>query len=517
MGGTDSGLAFGTFSESKRDGTGDPRSKFEIRLTRFGDFVMAVLAELNTSSKVVLDAQKLLNKARRQSRVKEDGAFDNAMLVAIKDFQEDSGLKSTGILDTALMAILKKAAQIDVPKWEIKLGSKIYLFTEGEYRRLVERTAKELEPGMRQLKWAVEDARMLWDHHNDLKNDQYIVSWCIELYAGADLPKQGLLKSAEKAVAEAEKALKGRDLRKFPHLFKSAAKKTDAARLAIKKYVKKVQEGGDSIVTGLTFIKGGSFLIVGVIAGPVAASYGAGAIAAGVIAGAGTAATETLATEVGKGVAGTSKGTLSAVKNVLLDGVIGGSIGALVKGKAAEKILKSLVPSVAKRMPKALADRLSKKGLEKFVSNYFKNHGTSILEGILKDTLTMCKSTSSPVTFRSFVDMLVKNVVTAGVFSRFDKAANLKASSALKAMSSKTRDALVKGFGSKPSNKELLDLIEKLIGESAKHGGGQAYDSVYGKLKGGESESKITEMLVKELFNKKMMKRAQELSKAKKR
>mgnify|MGYP001953199322 CR=1 FL=1 len=48
---------------------------------------MAALAEPNTSSEVVLEAQKLLNKAALQSRAPEDGAFDKTTLAAIKQYQ----------------------------------------------------------------------------------------------------------------------------------------------------------------------------------------------------------------------------------------------------------------------------------------------------------------------------------------------------------------------------------------------------------------------------------------------
>ena len=60
---------------------------------------MAVLAEPNTSSEIVLEAQKLLNKAALQSRAPEDGAFDKSTVAALKAFQSESGLSATGVLD----------------------------------------------------------------------------------------------------------------------------------------------------------------------------------------------------------------------------------------------------------------------------------------------------------------------------------------------------------------------------------------------------------------------------------
>ena len=76
---------------------------------------MPVLAEPNTSSQVVLDAQKLLNKSALQSRAPENGAFDKSTVAAIKQFQIESGLRPTGVLDDALMKVLKSAASKPAP------------------------------------------------------------------------------------------------------------------------------------------------------------------------------------------------------------------------------------------------------------------------------------------------------------------------------------------------------------------------------------------------------------------
>jgi hypothetical protein len=48
---------------------------------------MPVLAEPNTSSAVVLEAQKLLNKSALQSRAPENGAFDKATLQPSSNFR----------------------------------------------------------------------------------------------------------------------------------------------------------------------------------------------------------------------------------------------------------------------------------------------------------------------------------------------------------------------------------------------------------------------------------------------
>ncbi|MDZ4134423.1 MAG: peptidoglycan-binding domain-containing protein, partial [Paracoccaceae bacterium] len=143
---------------------------------------MAVLAEPNSSSEIVLEAQKLLNKTARQSRAPENGAFDKNTSAAIKQFQIESGLKPTGVLDSKLMDILRKAATLPPPKYQITIGSKIYLFTQSEYDKLIDKIKGDFKEPMRQMKMAAEDARFYWKFHDELRNDQYIVGWCIEAW-----------------------------------------------------------------------------------------------------------------------------------------------------------------------------------------------------------------------------------------------------------------------------------------------------------------------------------------------
>lgn len=296
----------------------------------------------------MLEAQKLLNKASLQCRAPEDGSFDKSTLSAIKQYQIESGLRPTGVLDKALMENMRKCANKPKPKYQITISGKIYLSTEAEYQKLVKRIIADFRHPMLALKNAVSEARIYWDNQNELKNDQYIVGWCIEAYSGATLPPEGLIKAAEKGLATCEKALNSNNLMAFSAAFPKAQKQANDARKKMRDYLKKIIDGGEGMMTGLEIISTTSFIVVGIIAAPVAASYGAGAITAGIIAGAGTSAVETLSHEVGKGISGQSKGVGDAALNVLRDAFIGGSIGALVKGKYVEKVLAKLGPAVAK-------------------------------------------------------------------------------------------------------------------------------------------------------------------------
>ncbi|MFN3970706.1 MAG: peptidoglycan-binding domain-containing protein [Gemmobacter sp.] len=452
---------------------------------------MAVLAQPDTSSEVVLEAQKLLNKASRQSRTAESGAFDKATVAAIKQFQIESGLRPTGVLDDKVMDILRKVANQDQPKWQVTVGGKVYLLTEADHRALINRVKGEFRIPMMQLKSAVEEARMLYDDMKKLRSDQYIVGWCIEAFKGAKLPSETVIKGAEASAGSAQKLLDAGNLKGFALVFPKAQAEANKARAEMKAYVSTIIDGGEKIVTGLELVRDGSFVTVGIIAAPVAASYGLGAVAAGVVAGAGTGAVEAIANEVGKGIAGQSRGIGDASLNVLKDAFIGGSIGALIKGGAADKILAKIGPEVAKRLGGEMFRKASEKVVVQWVINYFKANGKDILEGVMKETLKAYRSNATGLTFDKFCQIVAKEVVTAGPFKKLEKLGDFAGKQLVGALSSSVKKDLLKSLGEKATDKDLIEAFGKVFGEVSKEVGGKVYDQVLSSSSGSESPEQI--------------------------
>lgn len=467
---------------------------------------MPVLAEPNTSSQVVLDAQKLLNKSALQSRAPENGAFDKTTVAAIKQFQIESGLRPTGVLDDALMKVLKSAASKPAPTKQITINGKIYLFTDAEYKLLVKRISADFARAMIILKGAVSEARIIWDNQNKLNKDQYIVAWCIEAYSGVNLPPESLIKSAESGVKAAEAALKSGNLAAFAKIFPKAEKQANDARVKMKTYLSKVIDGGEGMVTGLQIVSTTSFVIVGVIAAPVAASYGAGALGAAVIAGAGTSAVESIAHEVGKGISGDSKGIGDASFNVLKDSFIGGTVGALVKGKAGEKIIAKVGPMVAKKVSGKLFEKAGEKAVVAFLIKYFKNNGADILEGVMTDVIKEFKSNATGLTFDKFCGIVAKQVATAGIFGKFGKAGDVAAKSVFAKLSSSAKKDLIKSLGEGAKESDLLPIFSKVFEETNKELAGKVYDKVLSSATGKESPEQIeTKILGEFATNKKLI------------
>ena len=467
---------------------------------------MPVLAEPNTSSAIVLEAQKLLNKSALQSRAPENGAFDKATLAAIKQFQIESGLRPTGVLDDALMKVLKAAASTPNPTKQITINGKVYLFTDTEYKQLVKRIAADFNPAMIVLRGAVSEARGIWDAQNKLNNDQYIVAWCIEVYARTSLPPEALIKSAEAGVKAADAALKAGNLAAFAKIFPKAEKQANDARLKMKTYLSKIIDGGEGMVTGLQIVSTTSFVIVGIIAAPVAASYGAGAVGAAVIAGAGTAAIETISTEVGKGISGDSKGIGDATFNVIKDAAIGGSVGMIVKGKLGDKIIAKVGPMVAKKMSGELFKKASEKAVVNFFVVYLKNNGSSVLEGVMTDTIKEFKSNATGLTFEKFVKIAAQHLATAGIFGKFGKAGDIGSKAIFSKMSSAQKKDMLKYMGDKAKESDLEPLFSKVFEESGKELSNKVFDKVLNSITGKETPEQIQAKLIGEFAtNKKLI------------
>lgn len=467
---------------------------------------MAVLAEPNTSSEVVMEAQKLLNKSALKTRAPENGAFDKTTLAALKQFQIESGLRPTGVLDDALLKVLKAAANKPNPTTQVTVKGDTYVFTDAEYKILVKRIAKDFEKAMDVLRGAVSEARGIWDSQKRLNNDQYIVAWCIEVYSGASLPPESVIKSAESGVKAAEAALKSGDLENFSKVFPKAEKQANDARVKMKSYLSNVIDGGEGMVTGLQIVSTTSFVIVGLIAMPVAASYGAGAIGASVIAGAGTNAIESLANEVGKGISGDSKGIGNASYNVLKDSFIGGTVGALVKGKAGEKIIAKIGPLVAKKLSGKLFEKASEKAVTSFLISYFKNNGADMLEGVMTDVIKEFKSNATGLTFDKFCGIVAKQVATAGVFGKFGKAGDIGAKAVMAKLSGSVKKDLLKSLGDKAKEADLLPIFAKVFEETGKELSGKVYDKVLSSATGKETPEQMEAKILGEFgTNKKLI------------
>jgi peptidoglycan hydrolase-like protein with peptidoglycan-binding domain len=458
------------------------------------------------SAKDIQEAQKLFNKMKDYI-VRENGEMDEATVAAIKKFQRESGMRETGTLDAGLLKALRTASSMGgPPKYQITLSGKTYLLTDADYKALIERVKNDFRKPMMRLKSSVVEARSIYDDMKKLNNDQYIVSFIINTANRTSLPSDSVVKNAEAMVGAAEKALNAGDFKVLGNMFPKAQKAADEARKAMKDYCSSVIDGAGSIVTGLEFVRDTSFFALGVLAVPATATLGLGAVATGAVAAAGTNAVESIATEVGKGIAGSSEGFGKATLNVLRDSSIGAAAGALTGGKAGEKFVGLLAKNLAPKLAGTFFQKASQAVVLKWITAYFRANGANILEGIVTDTLKGLKSSAQSMTWDAFAGIVAKQVLTAGIFSKFAKLGEVSSKAVMAKLPAKTVKDLVAQLGPKGNEKMLEETIGKVVDEFSKEGGGKIYDAILGSLTGKESPEVIEKKLVEEFAaNRKLL------------
>ncbi len=458
------------------------------------------MAKAGASPKDILEAQKLFNKLP-DFIVRENGEMDEATVGAVRKLQKMAGMRETGELDAALLKLLRQAVEMKDVKYQIKLGGKDYFLTDGDYKSLIARVKTQFQKPMIQLKGAVAEARSIYNDMKKLNDDQYIVSFFVNAANRTSLPAESVVKNAEALAGAAEKALNNGDFKVFGNIFPKAQAAANEARKAMKDYCTGVIDGAGSIVTGLEFVRDTSFTTVGILAAPMVVPAGAGIgtmIAGGAAIGAGTNAVESLAGEVGKGIAGTSEGVGKAVLNVLKDSAIGAAVGGLTAGKAGE----ALIGAVSKRVAPMLTGRvfgyLGQQVLAKWVGAYFKANGANILEGIVTDCLKANKTSAAGLTWDDFYKIVAKQVITAGVFSKFAKLGEVSSKTLMSRLPAKVVKDLMSSLGPKASDKALEEAVGKAFEEFGKESGGKVYDAIFEKLTGKETPDAVEKMLVDE-------------------
>lgn len=476
---------------------------------------------VGTSSQEARDVQRALNMARRRGgkKLKEDGVVTEELLEAIRNFQKHCGLQRNGQPDGRTMKALAAEASSEPMDLQITLHGRIYLLSKRDYQQLVSRTIRALrfKGPAGQIASKVARIRTEWDHHHNNNRRSPVVSWLIEATRGVDLPPESVVKNAERVAAQVEAALQSRDLKAAHNAIGRAEPIVNLARRQLLNYRKEVVQGGQNWITALEVTRTAAFVTVGILAVPVAASFGAGAIASGVIAGAGTAAVESLSNEVGKGIAGSSEGAGTAATNVLRDTVIGGAIGALTRGKFAEKIVEGVGAQIARRATASWMRQVSQRTAVRYIGVLLKGSLSSALEGAISDALGQLRSNPEMMTWDKFMTNIALNLVSGGLFAKLDGVLDPRARSLVANMPANTRRELLRGMGSNISNRDLEQLFSGAGSAAIQKAYGAAVDQVLSRAKGTESPQVIRQKVLEKTFDKKLIARLVDLQKVKQR
>jgi hypothetical protein len=232
------------------------------------------------------------------------------------------------------------------------------------------RVLKELKRAALKYRNKYEVARSFYA---DMGKERNSWAWySIEVWGGADYPKPALQSKAKKAVATLEAAVKGQLWAKIKGAFLAAERDVNVFHKAVNDYYNDFQGGANSSITILKWTKTAGFISVGVLAttfvgGPLALAAGLeGAKGAALAAASGAflkTHVDTVATTVGRELAGEDVDYGKVAWNSLCDSAGNAIIGAIFQGPPAkwlnDKVAKTVVKDfISNKETMAITSRL---------------------------------------------------------------------------------------------------------------------------------------------------------------
>lgn len=482
---------------------------------------MSVL-KVGSSGSDVKRMQKQLNERLKPSpKLEVDGKFGPATDAAVRDFQKKQKLKVDGKVgrdtDDVLFVALKPKLK-DPPEFFVTHKGKTVAFTKKEYQQAVDRLLAEIRRGpVLQIKIRVEEARSLWNHFNELNNDQYIVSWLIEATRSANLPSQSLIHEADKAQQSVESALNSKNIKALKNALEASEPTINKTLDVMRKYRMTMIKGGENWVSNLNITKTTAFTAVSIMAAPVAASAGASTLAAGVISGSGPALVESMSNEIGRATAGTKSQTLGGASwNIVRDSILGGAMGAVCKGKLGQKITDGVSKHVAKKIAGGV---LTEKAAAKAVGKYLKGSFEKTLEGAVEDAVKAMKN--EKMNRDMFFENVAKNILAGGALGELEKILDNAAPSITRKLQRSTKFKDVYKKISTAGRKELTDKqVETLVADAIKGPLSKSFQDATSKavdkMGGKESQKELREKMAENfLSDKKVIEKLEAYAKKK--
>jgi hypothetical protein len=474
---------------------------------------------VGVSSSEAQQVQVALNRARPPGHQKlpEDGMATDELLDAIRAFQKHCGLQRNGQPDGPTMKALALEASSEPMELQITLRGRTYVMSKRQYRQLVDRTIRALryKGPAGDIAASAHEFRAFWNDMNRNNRHSPIVSYLIESTRGVSLPPESVVNRAEAAATQVEAALKSKDLKAIYAAMRRAEPIMNTTRKTLYAYRKEVVQGGQNWISGLTFTKNASFLAVGIMAIPVTASFGAGAVASGAIAAAGTAAVESLANEVGHGFAGSSQGVATATTNVLRDTIIAGALGAFTGGKFAEKIVAGVGAQIARRLTANWITRISQRTATQFITKMLKGGMSNAFEGALSDVIKQLKSRPETLTWEKFMQSVAINLVSGGLFSKLDDVLDPAARNLASNVPPKALRELSQGLGQNLTARDLEKLLTAAGNSTIQGSFNSAVEAVLSRAKGSEKPEVLRTRVMERMYDRKLINRLVNLQKAK--
>ncbi len=407
------------------------------------------------SSPDVQKFQKLINEYYLASVVPESGEFDDTTTDGVKRFQKDVKLRVTGIVDAATKKLLAHPPTEKAHKFTI--GGQEVVLSEEEYKNALKALAKAAKPIIDGYKSHVAEVRNIWDAHDKVRKDTFfLIPAMVDLWAGTTLPPEGVIKAAENAVANMEKACNGGSAEALSDAIEKGQKPIEVAVTGMLAYREAFYTGGDKLVDNLETLKEGCVDILEVSAA-IATGGSSVAVTAGVMAALG--GYKATLDQIDKASTDPKLTAVDAFGNVLVSAAVDGTVGALLHDDAfMGKLTSSLGKALAEGPIKKFGNDVAMKIAEKAV----KNGLDKAIEAALKDLVESFKPGSKMTMDKAIKDIteeLLKGAAYGGTCGAMEKEIDAFTKSSIKYLKPYT----FKGLGKVDTKKALDKGGEKII------------------------------------------------------
>lgn len=266
-----------------------------------------------------------------------------------------------------------------------------------------------------------QQARDLFEHFRELNDDQWAVSWVLEVFSWQDLQDDvlPLITQAEASVEAMTAAFDGEDLDAARIATADAEAKAEAALQRMQQYRDEMIGAGEATVTGLQITQTACFTIFAVAGGAVLAApaaaggLGMGVVSSGAIMGGSSALLSSASGVAGQALAhGADSVSWTDLQGVALDtllGAAGGAIGAGVASKLAPAVTNQLY---ARLVSRGLFTGVPEEVVKQVIRNAFEGGASNMLQGALTDAVGVLRGTA---TVGDLVRNAVSNLVAGGI------------------------------------------------------------------------------------------------------
>jgi hypothetical protein len=464
----------------------------------------------NTPADVLLVRQML--EANKIGPLGLSNKMDIGLLKAIGVYQKKIGIKAPDqVIDPgqrtfkALLpkytAAVKQAAK--EPMVEVKFRGKIIRCTPKELQQVKADVIKRLMPYTKSLisssKLAVEtyqdylDTAMLKDGLLDAVAQSIIIT------AGrVKMPSNSLCIKSIAAAGKLDRAMKSKDFKLIEKALPEAEQAINAFQADIQRFLADFIGSAKTTVLVLKVTQTGCFAVVGALAAPVLVT-GAGLSvgAAALTAGAGVGVLQSASEELGKHASGTKQTAWASIKNIAIDGTIGGltaGIGSKIPLSWCDDAAKAVAPKLASKVP-----FMATKQLEKYIANYLAGSGQEVIKSAFAEGVKVVgkiAKTGKPPTQKDW-DKAVQNVIYSALMGgmvknlgSFQKKWAYKNKAILQGQILPNRWASLTKGNTIPATlkaKMWAEIMNKVSDTGLKSG----YDAVLERTSGAENEAKL--------------------------